>query len=168
MKKKYIIFPRFHLKHLVLLSYFVLSYIKKLVQEHFGKQHLIAMEFLKLYMHDTGDFLSIIPYIIMKKRSKTEPEMRQTESSLMSDSKKVIFINGDVKKIGACTLFKNFLFLTLVDFIAQIAIVIYYIVKEQEKIIVKLVNLNSTFIFSIISIILFSRIILHFHFFLFF
>ena len=58
------------------------------------------------------------------------------------------------------TIVKIFLF-TIVDFIAQISGIIFYVVKEGENLEVKLVNLNSSLIFSIISIILFSKIMLH-------
>jgi hypothetical protein len=72
------------------------------------------------------------------------------------------FIHNDpadsVNNFG--TIVKIFLF-TIVDFIAQISGIIFYVVKEGENLEVKLVNLNSSLIFSIISIILFSKIMLH-------
>ena len=117
-------------------------------------------------MYDVGDFLSIIPYLIMKKRNKNTSKMElyitNSEYSIES-SKNSIELNYDIeeKKIEICTLFKNFLIFTLVDFTAQIGPVIYYIIKEEQKLEVKQANLNSSLIFSILAVIIFSRFILH-------
>ena len=169
INQKYIIFPKLHLKHLIFLIIFIILFIKKLVQTYFEQNQRIAIEFLKLYMYDVGDSLSIIPYLIMKKRnkntSKMELFMTNSEESIES-SKNSIELNYDIeeKKNEICTLFKNFLIFTLVDFTAQIAPVIYYIIKEEQKLEVKQANLNSSLIFSILSIIIFSRFILHINF----
>ena len=49
----------------------------------------------------------------------------------------------------------------MVDFIAQISPVIYYVVKEDQQLVVKQANLICTLIFNIIFVIIFSVLILH-------
>ena len=65
---KCLYFPKLYLRHLLFLFFVILSCIKKGVQIYFENNQKIAIEFLKLYMYDVGDFLTIIPLIIMKKR----------------------------------------------------------------------------------------------------
>ena len=67
-QKKYFFFPKLQLRHLLFLFFFIISFIKKGTQIYFEKNQRIAIEFLKLYMYDVGDFLSIIPFLIIKKR----------------------------------------------------------------------------------------------------
>ena len=49
----------------------------------------------------------------------------------------------------------------MVDIIPQISPVIYYVVKEDQQLVVKQTNLNCTLIFYIIFIIIYSILILH-------
>ena len=67
-KKKYFFFPKLHLKHLLFLFFFITSFIKKGIQIYYENNQELEIEFLKLYLYDIGDFLSIIPLIIIKKR----------------------------------------------------------------------------------------------------
>ena len=69
-RKKYLLFPKLHLKHLLFLFFFIVVCMKKGVQIYFEQNQRIAIEFLKLYMYDIGDMFTIIPYLIVKKRIK--------------------------------------------------------------------------------------------------
>ena len=84
LQKKYILFPKLHLKHLLFLFFLIVSCIKKGVQIFFEQNQRIAIEFLKLYMYNIGDMFTIIPYLIMKKRMKNE--------NIKSELKKITFI----------------------------------------------------------------------------
>ena len=72
----------------------------------------------------------------------------------------LIYNEQDNNKNICGKIVKIFIF-TIVDFIAQISENIYYVIKEDENLDVKLVNLNSSLIVSIIAIIIFSKIMLH-------
>ena len=162
-EKKYIYFPQLHLKHFLFLFFFIVSFIKKTAQALFEKNQRIAIEFLKLYMYDIGDMLSIIPYIIMKKRMKNqkiEDKANKTDSIKELWSIEYIYTNEEGNKIH-WKIIRNIFFFSVVDFIAQIVSVIYLVVKEGHKLSVKQANLNTILIFNIIFIIIFSTCILH-------
>ena len=173
-KKKYILFPKLEIKHFLFLFFFFISFLKKSVQTYFEQNQRLAIDFLKLYMYDIGDFISIIPHCIMKKRIRAKSFnnnniILDNDKILNDDVNKNLNINNNIKFIhndpadsinNFGTIIKIFLF-TIVDFIAQISGIIFYVVKEGENLEVKLVNLNSSLIFSIISIILLSKIMLH-------
>ena len=173
-KKKYILLPKLEIKHFLFLFFFLISFLKKSVQTYFEQNQRLAIDFLKLYMYDIGDFISIIPHCIMKKRIRAKSfnndKIILDNDKILNDDVNVnLNINNNIKFIhndpadsinNFGTIIKIFLF-TIVDFIAQISGIIFYVVKEGENLEVKLVNLNSSLIFSIISIILFSKIMLH-------
>ena len=173
-KKKYILFPKLEIKHFLFLFFFFISFLKKSVQTYFEQNQRLAIDFLKLYMYDIGDFISIIPHCIMKKRIRAKSfsndnVILDNDKIVNDDVNENLNINNNIKFIhndpadsinNFGTIVKIFLF-TIVDFIAQISGIIFYVIKEGENLEVKLVNLNSSLIFSIISIILFSKIMLH-------
>ena len=163
-KKKYLFFQKFRLTHLLFLIFLIIALIKKAVQLYFDNSPKLAIDFLKLYLYNIGDFLSIIPLLIMKKNIKNKNTINNIEENEEQYKRKTdidYIYNGpedyrDFKKI----FLKIFVF-TLVDFIAQVLDIIFYVIKEDRNIQVKRINLNSTLIFNIISIILFSRCILN-------
>ena len=83
-KKKYLLFPKINLKHLLFLFFLIVACIKKGVQIYFEKNQRLAVEFLKLYMYDVGDFLSIIPFLVVKKRMQAE-NIEKRRKSVKSD-----------------------------------------------------------------------------------
>ena len=163
-KKKYFFFPKLSLKYLLFLFFFIASFIKKTVQTYFENNQKIAIEFLKLYMYDVGDFLSIIPLIITKIRMKTEKKKEESNEEIsksmnITNNIELIY-NNDIEDKNNCNAFKYVFIFTIADMVAQLAPVVYYVIKEDQKLAVKQANLNTRFIFNIIFIIIFSRIIL--------
>ena len=156
-KKKYFIFPKLHFKHLLFLFFLIIAFIKKGIEIYFEENQRLAVEFIKLYIYNIGDFFTIIPYIIMRKRMKIGKENNYPVSTYYI---KYIYFNLNNKKFKFMTL-RNIFILTIVDFIAQISTVIYYIINEDKNFTVKQANLNSTLIFHIIFVIIFSILILH-------
>lgn len=78
-KKKYFLFPKPHLIHLLFLIFFISSFAKKFVQIFLEGKESLALEFFKLYVYNFGDFLTIIPFLIIKKRSKQKKEDNKDE-----------------------------------------------------------------------------------------
>ena len=146
-KKKYLLFPKINLKHSLFLFFLIVACIKKGVQIYFEKNQRLAVEFLKLYMYDVGDFLSIIPFLIMKKRMENERDDDEMKKIIIKYTTKYMHFNPNDKKFKF-NAFRNLLIFSIVDFIAQISSVIYYIVKEDQKLVVKQANLNCTLIFN--------------------
>ena len=163
-KTKYILFPKLHLKHLLFLFFFVISCIKKGLQIFFESNQRIEIEFLKLYIYDFGDFLSIIPLMIIKKRMKNKKIEEKMSDDSQSDTSKYtieyIYNKADANKSN-CSTIRNILILTIVDFIAQISSVVFYIVTIQRKLVVRQANLNSALVFNILAIVIFSILLLH-------
>ena len=163
-KTKYLLFPKLHLKHLLFLFFFVISCIKKGMQIYFEQNQRIEIEFLKLYIYDFGDFLSIIPLMIIKKRMKKKKIAKKMVDDSQSETSKsnisYIYNEIDVKK-SECVTFRNIFIFTIVDFIAQISPVVFYIVTSLRKLAVKLANLNSVLVFNILAVEIFSILLLH-------
>lgn len=68
--KKYLLFPKPHFKHCFLLFFFLASLIKKTFQINFELKKSKALEFFKLYIYNAGDLINVIPYLIIRKRTK--------------------------------------------------------------------------------------------------
>ena len=158
-RKKYLLFPKLYSKHLLFLYFFIISCLKKGAQIFFEKDQRLSIEFIKLYLYDFGDFLSIIPLLIMKKRMKNEQKDNKIKIQ-NNDSNIQSYYNRTIKKSN-CALYRNIFIFVYVDFIGQISSVIFYVIQNEQKLIVKQANLNSASIFNIISILLFSICLLH-------
>ena len=126
-KKKYLFFTTPHLKHLLFLFFFIAACFKKGIQIFFENNQRIEIEFLKLYIYDFGDFLSIIPFIIIKKRIRPEKIINGAENKKGGSNIEYIYNEKeDNKDIGIA--YRNFFIYTIADFIAQILSVIFYII----------------------------------------
>ena len=156
--KKYFYFPKFNLKHFLFLVFFLFTCIKKGIQIVFKLEQKIPIEFIKLYIYDLGDFLSIIPLIIMKKRLQNNNITDQNE---VNDFKYIASYYNQRMQKSKCALFKNIFLFTTIDFIAQISSVIFYIITTDQKITVTKANLNSRLIFNVIVVIICSYFFLH-------
>ena len=164
-KNKYCFCPRLEFKHLLFLFFFLVSLIKKAAQTFFENEQKLAVDFLKLYLYDIGDFLSIIPYIIVKYRSKSKKRKLHINKNKMRMNSVIIIndnigndsvvnadignnINNNIELIhykqenkNICGKIVKIFIFTIVDFIAQISENIYYVIKKNENLDVKLVNL---------------------------
>lgn len=156
-KKKYFFIAKPHLKHLLFLFFFVISIAKNVIQDTFSNANNLSSPFFKVYIYIISDFLSFIPFIIVKIRTKGT----KSSSNLRSNNNdvKLIYVNQESftnkKKI------LNIILLASIDYIAQISMVIYYLIKQEYKFDVNEVNLNSLLIFTILFIILLSKLLLH-------
>ena len=156
-KKKYLIFPKLHLKHILFLFFFIIACIKRWVQLHFEKEGRIEIAFLNLYIYDIGDFLTIIPFFIVEKRSQSQRANNASKNNKSDINIKYLYNNRVQERIKASTF--KFIIFTIVNFIPQIAFIIYYVIILDHN--YKLASLNSLLIFCILSVVLFSIVILH-------
>lgn len=163
-KKKYFLFPKLHFKHLLFLFFFIIACIKKGIQIFFEQDQRISIEFIKLYIYDFGDFLSIIPLIITQKRTKNNKNVviDDSQSQAAKSEFDIEYIHNDVVGNKRNCAFVRIIFIfTIVDFVSQISSVVYYVIINEQKLIVRQANLNSALIFNISAIILFSICLLH-------
>ena len=159
------------------MFYFVTSVIKQTILKGFKDEENLSIPVFKLYIYDLGDFLSLIPYLILKKKSQSdnnitqptndnnEEKEKENEKLTKKDSEKIIYIYTDFK--GEELESKNkgsyiYIFIiSLFDFIAQISTVTYYLIEGDQRMVeVKHGNLTFILIFNIIFLFLLAKFIL--------
>ena len=161
-KKKYFFFPKPHLNHLLFLLFFVISILKKYVNTFFPQNPKIPLEFLELYIYNLSDFFSIIPFIILQKRTKRKKQIIDSNSNKDGKSGHGYIYNNWEKKNPKSKI-KIFI-LTISDYIAQISSVIFYVILNEMNIPMKFAKLTSLLIINVIVIFIISKLILRNHF----
>ena len=159
-KIKRVLFEKPHINHILFLFFFISSLVKQYILKIVKEEDNLSIPILKLYIYDIGDFLSLIPYIIIKIKSKSKDGEKRLKSAeeikyIYNDSTK-----SEFKKNMSYIILYMFL-LTMSDFIAQISTVVFYIIIGNQQLQVKHGNLNFALIFNVIFLFLFSRIFLH-------
>ena len=160
--KKYFLFPKPHLSYLLFLFYFISSLVRQLILRAINEQKTnLSLPIFKLYIYEIGDFFSIIPYLILKKKENAENITKPIENN---NSEKYDYIYNDIE----LDLFDrkrkqkiiNIFFISLTNFIALISTTIFYLITGTSKMTVKHANLNIVYIFNILFLFLLSKVIL--------
>jgi len=163
-KIKRFLFPKPNINHLLFLIFFVSSVVKQIIFKDIKGKDNLSIPIFKLYIYDIGDFLSFIPYLIIKKKSKSKiPDEEKEKRHKSAEDINYIYndkIKTELKKNKKYIILNMFL-ITILDFIAQISTVTFYLIIGDQKFQVKLANWNITLIFNVISLFLFSRLILN-------
>ena len=159
-KIKRVLFEKPHINHILFLFFFISSLVKQYILKIVKEEDNLSIPILKLYIYDIGDFLSLIPYIIIKIKSKSKDGEKRLKSAeeikyIYNDSTK-----SEFKKNMSYIILYMFL-LTMSDFIAQISTVIFYLTTGNQQLQVKHGNMNFALIFNVIFLFLFSRFFLH-------
>ena len=159
-KIKRVLFEKPHINHILFLFFFISSLVKQYILKIVKEDDNLSIPVFKLYIYDIGDFLSLIPYLIIKIKSKSKVREKRHKSEeeinyIYNDSTK-----SEFKKNMSYIILYMFL-LTMSDFIAQISTVVFYIIIGNQQLQVKHGNLNFALIFNVIFLFLFSRIFLH-------
>ena len=90
MSSNYLLFPKPHFNHLLFLFYFISSFIKQFLLKVVKEKDNLSIPFFKLYIYDLGDFLSIIPQVLRKKK-----EMKKKLIGLRTSSTNSFYIYND-------------------------------------------------------------------------
>ena len=85
---KYIIFSELNKNHFLFLSYFILSVIIALSNNHITTKDIIG-SFHQTYIFRLSDFLSIIPFLIIKVRSKGISKTKFEKDNINEENKKI-------------------------------------------------------------------------------
>ena len=163
-KIKRFLFEKPHINHFLYLFFFVSSIVKQIIFKDIKGKDNLSIPIFKLYIYDIGDFLSFIPYLIIKKKSKSKIPDEEKEKRLKSAEDINYIYNDKIKtelKKNKMYIILNMFLITILDFIAQISTVTFYLIIGDQKFQVKLANWNITLIFNFISLFLFSRLILN-------
>ena len=166
-KIKYFLFPKPHINYLLFLVFFICSIIKQIIFKDIKDKDNLSIPVFKLYIYDIGDFFSLIPYLIIKRKSKSKitiEEIEEREKRKKSQDDINYIYNDSTKnefKKNMSYIIVNMFLITILDFIAQISTVTFYLITGNQKFQVKHENLNITLIFNVIALFLFSKLFLH-------
>ena len=153
--KKYCLFPKPHFNHFLFLFYFVSAMVKQYIFKGTKKINNLSVPIFKLYIFNIGDFLSIIPYLILKEKTKSN------NNKLIKNKILKKYIHPDIFKKKKKQIIINIFIMCLFDFIGQTSTTIFYLIEGNQKIQVKHANLNIVLIFNIIFLFLLSKFILN-------
>ena len=188
---RYFRFPDLESKHFLFLLFFVAMICKSVVKIFLKKQRnknennvneknieSFVEDFFKLYVYLIGDFLSIIPYLIVKYRMRNydkiddniDDKIEKVESindNNINESK-IIYNHYEPKEKNKCTIFKDMLKYAIFDFIAQIINTIYLYFLYNINLVLVLIkkavdghaSFNSITLISIFAILIFNYIFL--------
>ena len=162
-RKKYILFVKPRLIHLLFLFYFICSIIKQTLLKDIKEKDNLSIPIFKLYVYDIGDFISLIPLLVIK--IKLKPKNNDNDINTRSTSKEGLdyIYTGEIGheyiKNKKTIILKIFL-ISIFDFVAQISTTVYYLIRGSQNLEVKQANLNSLLIFNVIFLFLFSHLIL--------
>ena len=157
-KQKILFLPKPNLTHLLFLLYFLITICKKYTKSLLPKNKKFIKEFYELFLNLFGDYLSLIPYLIIKIRSKGNKHDFDKENQ---DAIQYIYTDVEKKlKLKGSTIKKIFIY-TFGDFLAQVSFLIFYTILSEENIEEKFVNFNSTLIINVIAMFLLSHLVLH-------
>ena len=158
-KNKYFFIEKPHLKHLLFIFYFIVAFALHFANDFImEKISNLSTPFFDIYIYIISDSLCFIPYLIVKFRTKSI-----STSTLTSGNNNGLIYNNQESFSFKKTL-KNIFLLTFSDYIAQISMVIYFLIKQEYKLDVPYLNLNSIIIFNILFLVLLSKKILNMRF----
>ena len=154
-------FPRFEWKYSLFLLFFIFSFLYNFIIRWISlNTKQVAQPFLNTYLFNISDYLSIIPFLIVKYRTKAHNLSKSSEiESTPTVTKSFTTYHEKVTKKD----FKFFLIVGLVglfDCLSHISSLLFYIVYGKNERSVPENNLSSLLIFNILIIYIFSKLIL--------
>jgi len=157
--KKIFLFPKCEWKYLLFLFFFIFSFLQNAIIRwiSWGEKD-VAQPFLNTYLFNISDYLAVIPFIIIKIRSK---KLKQ-ENNLIATTTVKRTKSDPVKTLDK----KKVLFFWLVvsvgifDFLSHVSSLAFYLVFGKNDRPLSENNLSSMLIFNTIVIYVASRIIL--------
>jgi len=163
-KKKYILFVKPRLIHLLFLFYFICSIIKQTLLKDIKEKNNLSIPIFKLYVYDIGDFISLIPLLVIKIKSKSKNNDNNINDSRNNSKEGLDYIyTGEITyeyEKNRKAIILNIFLISIFDFVAQISTTVYYLIRGSQNLEVKQANLNSLLIFNVIFLFLFSHLIL--------
>ena len=164
---KYVIFSKLNKNHFFFLSYFIIAIIDEICNRYMKSTDDIAGTFHKNYIYSLSDLLSIIPFIIIKIRSRNtsnnELKNELTKENTQDLNKNIEYIYTGIKeeKKRNKQVLKLSIIVSLFDFFAININIIFKIIFAQDFLLVNRAELNSIILFCIISNYALSIFILH-------
>ena len=176
---KYLIFSKLNRNHFLFLSYFIIHFIKEINNRQIKQTEDLIHTFQKYFIYTLSDFLSIIPIIIIKLRTKgisknkskqnngnigqkiSEENSKETDAE-SSNNIEYIYIDMNIEnnKKRSKSILKLIILTSIFEFLAQYINVSFDIIVKAVYYINK-IPMNSFILFNIIFTYLLSIVILH-------
>ena len=169
---KYLIISELNRNHFLFLTYFIISTIRLIVKRYIISAKDIVETFNKYYVYSLSDLLSIIPFIIIKVRSKglskdiqIDKEINNIEKIRLSDnlngdksrvesSINIEYIYSDVNEENTQRRSKRIIKLTIItsifEFLSCYLNVTYNIIINNGNFQIKKIKINSIMLFNIL------------------
>ena len=158
--KKIFLFPKCEWKYLLFLFFFIFSFLQNAIIRwiSWGAKD-VAQPFLNTYLFNISDYLAVIPFIIIKIRSKRMTKENMLALQLTIKSALTNSTSNTIDKK------KTFFFWLVVsvgifDFLSHVSSLAFYLVFGKNDRPLSENNLSSMLIFNTIVIYVASRIIL--------
>ena len=170
---KYIIFSEFNKNHFLFLTFFIISAILKLININIKATKDLVQSFHQFYISTLSDLLSIIPFIIIKVRSKGISKTKLEKDNINEENKKILsnrvsniqnkYLNDNIKNKKKRThrIIKLTILVSIFSFLSLNLNVTYNIIIQKLNYAIKSDEINSFILFNILSKYVLSIIILH-------
>ena len=158
--KKIFLFPKCEWKYLLFLFFFIFSFLQNAIIRwiSWGAKD-VAQPFLNTYLFNISDYLAVIPFIIIKIRSKrmTKENMLALQLTIKSSLTNSTSNTIDKKKTFFFWLVVS---VGIFDFLSHVSSLAFYLVFGKNDRPLSENNLSSMLIFNTIVIYVASRLIL--------
>ena len=170
---KYIIFSELNKNHFLFLTYFILSFIIRLISIYIKTIKDVVQIFHLFYIYTLSDFLSIILFFIIKVRSKGMSKTKFEKGNINEENKKISsdlpniiqnkYLNDKIKnqKKRMKRIIKLTILVSILNFLALNIQLTFYIIVEKIQYVIKSMTIHSHILFNILSKYILSIIILH-------
>lgn len=178
---KYIIFSELNRNHFLFLTYLIITLIKDIDKRYIINTSDIVDTFNKYYLYTLSDFFSIIPFIIIKVRSKSISKNKLNLNISQTLSKENIEENNDIQYIQSKNdvqliylgdnnkdekkrkkrIIKLLFIVSFFDFLSIYSNVTFSVIIKSTNYSIKKAQMNSYVLFNIIAKYLLNILILH-------
>ena len=178
---KYIIFSELNRNHFLFLTYLIITLIKDIDKRYIINTGDIVDTFNKYYLYTLSDFFSIIPFIIIKVRSKSISKNKLNLNISQTLSKENIEENNDIQYIQSKNdiqliylgdnnkdekkrkkrIIKLLFIVSFFDFLSIYSNVTFSVIIKSTNYSIKKAQMNSYVLFNIIAKYLLNILILH-------
>ena len=178
---KYIIFSELNRNHFLFLTYLIITLIKEIDKRYIINTGDIVDTFNKYYLYTLSDFFSIIPFIIIKVRSKSISKNKLNLNISQTLSKENIEENNDIQYIQSKNdiqliylgdnnkdekkrkkrIIKLLFIVSFFDFLSIYSNVTFSVIIKSTNYSIKKAQMNSYVLFNIIAKYLLNILILH-------
>ena len=122
---KYLIFGKFSFNHIYFLLYAIFAFTREVMKDYL-KGNEVASNFYSAYLVILSRFLTVFPFLIYKKLSKSKREGENREAKKSKSEGEIDYIYNDKNNDIQKHLAKSTFLVAIFEFLAEIPICIFY------------------------------------------